>query len=106
MGAADTFIAKPWRREVYVQAGGYPHPVLGHEVMHVIAGAFARGPFRIAGGAGGLLPDPSTARLRPRAARSRPSACGYANKRTATLAYTFCRACLPVSIVRSTVSPR
>ncbi len=58
MGAADTFIAKPWRREVYVQAGGYPHPVLGHEVMHVIAGAFARGPFRIAGSAGGLLPDP------------------------------------------------
>ena len=29
MGAGDTFIAKPWRREVYLQASGYPHPVLG-----------------------------------------------------------------------------
>ena len=38
MGAADTYIAKPWRREVYVQAAGYPHPVLGHELMHVLAG--------------------------------------------------------------------
>ena len=58
MGAADTFIAKPWRREVYVQAAGYPHPVIGHELVHVIAGSFGHGPFRIAGGLGGLLPDP------------------------------------------------
>jgi hypothetical protein len=58
MGAADTYIAKPWRREVYVQAGGYPHPALGHEVAHVLAGAFARGPFDVAGALAGLLPDP------------------------------------------------
>ncbi len=58
MGAADTFIAKPWRREIYVQSAAYPHPVLGHELAHVIAGAFGRGPFRVAGGLGGLLPDP------------------------------------------------
>ncbi len=58
MGAADTYVAKPWRREVYVQAGGYPHPALGHEIAHVIAGAFARGPFRVAGSLGGWLPDP------------------------------------------------
>ena len=31
MGAANTSIAKPWRREVYIQLSGYPHPVLGHE---------------------------------------------------------------------------
>jgi tetratricopeptide (TPR) repeat protein len=58
MGAAETFIAKPWRREIYVQAASYPHPVLGHELAHVIAGAFGRGPFRVSGGLGGLIPDP------------------------------------------------
>ena len=41
MGAGDTFIAKPWRREVYLQASGYPHPVLGYELAHVVAGSFA-----------------------------------------------------------------
>jgi hypothetical protein len=58
MGAAETSIAKPWRREVYVQDAGYPHPVLGHEIAHVVAGTFARGPFRVAGRFGGLVPDP------------------------------------------------
>lgn len=55
MGAAHTYIAKPWREEVYLQLGGYPHPVLGHELAHVVAGSFGRGPFKIAGG---LLPNP------------------------------------------------
>ena len=58
MGAADTYIAKPWRREVYVQASAYPHRVLGHELVHVIAGSFARGPFRVAGSLGAMLPNP------------------------------------------------
>jgi tetratricopeptide (TPR) repeat protein len=58
MGAAHTYIAKPWREEVYLQLGGYPHPVLGHELAHVVAGSFGRGPFRIAGQAGGLIPNP------------------------------------------------
>lgn len=58
MGAADTYIAKPWRHEVYLQESGYPHPVLGHEIAHVLAGHFARGPFKVAGGAGGWIPDP------------------------------------------------
>jgi tetratricopeptide (TPR) repeat protein len=55
MGAAETSIAKPWRHEVYVQVSAYPHPVLGHEIAHVLAGSFAPGPFRVAGG---LVPDP------------------------------------------------
>ncbi len=55
MGAAETSIAKPWRREVYVQFAGYPHPVLGHEIAHVVSGAFARWPFRVGGG---LVPNP------------------------------------------------
>jgi hypothetical protein len=58
MGAADTFFAKPWRREVYVQAEGYPHPAIGHELIHVLAGQFGRGPFRVAGDWGGFLPNP------------------------------------------------
>jgi hypothetical protein len=58
MGAADVSIAKPWRHELYVQMASYPHPVLGHEIAHVVAGSFARGPFRVAGGLGGLWPNP------------------------------------------------
>ncbi len=58
MGAADTYIAKPWRNEVYLQIASYPHPVLGHEIAHVVAGSFGRGPFRIAGRFGALLPNP------------------------------------------------
>lgn len=58
MGAADTYIAKPWRHEVYLQQGGFPHPVLGHEIAHVMSGAFARGPFVVAGRLAGLWPNP------------------------------------------------
>ena len=56
MGAAETSIAKPWRREVYVQYASYPHPVLGHEIAHVVAGTFAVGPFHVGGG--GIVPNP------------------------------------------------
>lgn len=58
MGARDVYIAKPWRHEIYIQARGYPHPVLGHELAHVVAGSFAKGPFKIAGPLGGWIPDP------------------------------------------------
>jgi hypothetical protein len=58
MGAGDTYIAKPWRREVYLQLHSYPHPVLGHEIAHVVAGGFARGPFRVTGAFDGWWPNP------------------------------------------------
>jgi tetratricopeptide (TPR) repeat protein len=58
MGAANTYIAKPWREEVYLQLAPYPHPVLGHEIAHVVAGSAGQGPFRVAGAAGGLWPNP------------------------------------------------
>jgi hypothetical protein len=58
MGAADTYVAKPWRREVYLQLSPYPHPVLGHELAHVIAGSFGHGPFAIAGDLYGIAPNP------------------------------------------------
>ncbi len=58
MGASSTYIAKPWRREIYVQYSAYPHPVVGHELAHVLAGSFGAGPFRVAGPLGGWIPDP------------------------------------------------
>jgi tetratricopeptide (TPR) repeat protein len=58
MGAADTYIAKPWRREIYLQNNGYPQPALGHEIIHVLAGSMARGPFKVAGSLGGFFPNP------------------------------------------------
>ncbi|NRA32215.1 MAG: hypothetical protein HRU17_02640 [Polyangiaceae bacterium] len=57
-GASKTYIAKPWLNAIYIQQAGFPHPVLGHELAHVVAGAFGQGPFRIAGTAGGYIPDP------------------------------------------------
>lgn len=58
MGASSTYIAKPWRHEVYLQLSGWPHPVLAHEIVHVVAGTIGRGPFRISGPLGGLVPSP------------------------------------------------
>jgi tetratricopeptide (TPR) repeat protein len=58
MGAGHTYIAKPWRHEIYLNAGPFPHPVVRHELAHVIAGSFGTGPFRVAGPLGGIIPDP------------------------------------------------
>jgi formylglycine-generating enzyme required for sulfatase activity len=58
MGAAGTYIAKPWRREIYIQRAGFPHPVMRHELAHVEAGTFGAGLFRVAGPLRGLIPDP------------------------------------------------
>ncbi|MEZ4407880.1 MAG: hypothetical protein R3A52_15610 [Polyangiales bacterium] len=57
MGAADTYIAKPWRAEVYLQWAPFPHPVLKHELAHVVAGAMSSGFLRIPT-RGALLPLP------------------------------------------------
>lgn len=58
IGVGRTLIAKPWRGEVYLQMGGWPHPVLGHEVVHAVLREVGRGPFSIAGTWGGLIPNP------------------------------------------------
>jgi tetratricopeptide (TPR) repeat protein len=58
MGASHTQIAKPWRSEVYLAQAGYPHPVLRHELAHVVARALGQGPFRVAGPLWGWVPDP------------------------------------------------
>lgn len=58
IGVGKTFVAKPWRNEVYLQLRSWPHPVLGHEIVHAVAAAMAQGPLGIAGRLGGLIPNP------------------------------------------------
>jgi len=57
MGAAHTYIAKPWRSEVYLQYAPFPHPILKHELAHVVAASMAPGPFHVTA-RGALLPVP------------------------------------------------
>jgi hypothetical protein len=57
MGAAQTNIAKPWRREIYLQDDAWPHPVMPHELAHIVAGNTGRGPLKISGSWLGLYPD-------------------------------------------------
>jgi tetratricopeptide (TPR) repeat protein len=40
MGAENTYIAKPWRREIYLAHEDFPHGALRHEIAHVFAGGF------------------------------------------------------------------
>jgi len=58
IGVGRTLIAKPWRGEVYLQMAGWPHPVLGHEVVHAALAEVGRGPFSVAATLGGLIPNP------------------------------------------------
>ncbi len=58
-GASETMFAKPWRHEAYLQLMSWPHPVLAHELAHVVAADVGRGPFRIAGKWNGLWPEPA-----------------------------------------------
>ena len=44
MGAMRVYIAKPWRREVYLQLADFPHPVFAHELAHVVARNASSGP--------------------------------------------------------------
>ncbi len=58
IGVGRTLIAKPWRSEIYLQAAGWPHPALGHEVTHAVLKEAAQGPFAVAGRFRGLIPNP------------------------------------------------
>ena len=57
MGAGRTMIAKPWRREVYVQMSSWPHSVFRHEIVHAVAADISRGPFKISSTRDGLWPN-------------------------------------------------
>ncbi len=40
IGAKNVYMAKPWRHEIYLHHLSFPHPVLRHEIAHVVAGEF------------------------------------------------------------------
>jgi hypothetical protein len=48
VGAAQTLFAKPWTREIFVQAERFPAHALRHEMAHVFAAAFGDPVFGIA----------------------------------------------------------
>ena len=58
IGVGRTLIAKPWRREVYLQMARWPHPVLGHEIVHAALAETGHGPFAVSGTLGGVIPNP------------------------------------------------
>lgn len=44
MGARGTSFADPFDRAMHLNAAGYPHPVLKHELVHVVSSAFSGWP--------------------------------------------------------------
>lgn len=48
MGARDVEMAKPWRREIYVDHRAFPHSSLRHEIAHAVASAFGDPLFGVA----------------------------------------------------------
>ncbi len=55
VGASDTNFAKPWRRQLHVLDAPFPHPVIRHELAHVVAGAFGSPVLRISARAGVVM---------------------------------------------------
>jgi len=55
-GASGTQFAKPWLGQLHVDDRGFPHPVLKHELAHLVAGSIGRAPFGVTAVLGGLLP--------------------------------------------------
>jgi hypothetical protein len=47
-GARAVEMAKPWRREIYVEHRGFPHDSLRHEIAHAVASAFGDPVFGVA----------------------------------------------------------
>lgn len=58
VGAARTQFAKPWLGQVHIDRRGFPHPVLDHELAHVVTAQVGRRPFGISASLLGLFPLP------------------------------------------------
>ena len=50
LGARRTSIARVWKNEIHLVAGSPEDSVSHHEMAHLFAGEFAKGPWRLAGG--------------------------------------------------------
>ena len=48
IGAKDVEMAKPWRREIYLDHRSFPHGSLRHEIAHAVASAFGDPIFGVA----------------------------------------------------------
>lgn len=47
MGARDVEMAKPWRREIYLEHRAFPHGSLRHEIAHIVAAEFGDSWFQV-----------------------------------------------------------
>ncbi|HEY0838635.1 MAG TPA: hypothetical protein VGD74_00475, partial [Vulgatibacter sp.] len=56
VGAAGTQFAKPWLGQIHVDLRGFPHPILKHELAHLVSAPLGRAPFGVPGAFLGLLP--------------------------------------------------
>jgi hypothetical protein len=54
-GGRGTMIAKPWLFEIHIHDAVAPHPVVAHELAHVVAASFASGPLRVSNRMGVLV---------------------------------------------------
>lgn len=57
MGAGQIQLAKPWRDEVHLVIERFPHPILAHELAHVIGAEISGGLFGVPGALFGLIPN-------------------------------------------------
>lgn len=58
VGAAQTQFAKPWLGQVHIHGRGTPHPILAHELAHLVTAPLGRGPFGVSSKLFGLFPLP------------------------------------------------
>ena len=47
MGGRTTMVAKPWLHEIHIHPAHSPHPVLAHELAHVVAAPFGAPPLQL-----------------------------------------------------------
>lgn len=55
-GAAATQFAKPWLGQIHIDPRGHPHPILKHELAHLITAPLGRRPFGVSAVGMGLVP--------------------------------------------------
>ncbi|MBN2362184.1 MAG: hypothetical protein JXR83_22220 [Deltaproteobacteria bacterium] len=55
IGAAGVQLARPWQLEMHLNASRFPHPVLAHELVHVLTSTMGSGPLRVSSRFGLLM---------------------------------------------------